>query len=119
MSVCLALTTGRMISRLRYQQRSLRMPGSATVPQYRFSSAVGVADGASEGQFQEHQIEPAPEFEAHLVQMGRHLEAETLVQPDGDFIVRIDSRNQHVLVHGLRTFDQFEHQRPTDASAST
>jgi hypothetical protein len=62
-----------MISRLRYQQTPARERVWPSVPQYRFLPADGLSH-ASYRQFQKDQIQPASEFEAHLVKAAHHAE---------------------------------------------
>src|SRR3984893_11546434 len=73
----------------------------------------------SEREFQEHQIEPAPEFKSHLVEVSYLLEAQVPVQPDGNCVVRVDSRDHHMLLHRLRASNQLEHQRAAQPKAAS
>src|ERR1700722_8946576 len=85
---------GRMISRLRYQQRSLTLRIHRSVPQCRFS--LNRYDFAllhrgincrRKDTLHEYQVEPSPELECHLMEMTHAGESKTAVQADRHHVI--------------------------------
>jgi hypothetical protein len=69
----------------------------------------------SEGQLQKYQVEPAPEFESHLMETPHHHEAQTLMQADGGGVFCIHPGDHDVLAHVLAEPDELDDERPADA----
>src|SRR5688572_21587772 len=62
----------------------------------------------------EHEVEPAPELPADLLQMARLLETEALVHPDRAGVVGIDAGDHDVLAEGGAALQEHPHQRRAD-----
>jgi hypothetical protein len=62
--------------------------------------------------FHKYQIEPAPEFERHLMKMTRCGESEAAMQADRHCVIRVDAGNHHVFAHAGGSRQELRHQRP-------
>src|SRR6202012_1796858 len=67
---------------------------------------------------QEHQVEPAAEFESDLVKLPGLGESQAFMQLDGCSIVGVDPRDHAVLLNAGPPSHEFDHQGPSDALAA-
>jgi hypothetical protein len=69
------------------------------------------------GSLKEHEIEPSAELETYLPEVRHTLEAETLVEAQRAFVLRINGSDHDVLLERDRTLQERQHECDPDSPA--